>query len=144
MASNPGTPLLDGADHAILLATPPEVIAGSTRMNAGTAQKCAINMLSTLIGIRLGHAYDGLMVNVAADNEKLRGRAAGIVARAAGIPAGAGARLLAASGRGSQGGDPDGRRREGSCRGAGHLASHGRDVRASLALLSAKQGDKAG
>ena len=78
------------ADHAILLATPPEVIAGSTRMNAGTAQKCAMNMLSTLIGIRLGHGYDGLMVNVAADNEKLRGRAAGIVARAAGIPAGRG------------------------------------------------------
>jgi len=83
MASNAGTPLLEEADHPILLATPPEVIAGSTRMGAGTAQKCALNMLSTLIGIRLGHVHDGLMVNVAADNAKLRGRALGIVERAA-------------------------------------------------------------
>jgi N-acetylmuramic acid 6-phosphate etherase len=85
VANNPATPLLAAADHPVLLATPPEVIAGSTRMNAGTAQKCALNMLSTLIGIRLGHGYDGLMVNVRAENEKLRGRAAGIVARAAGV-----------------------------------------------------------
>jgi N-acetylmuramic acid 6-phosphate etherase len=85
IANNPATPLLAAADHPILLATPPEVIAGSTRMNAGTAQKCALNMLSTLIGIRLGHGYDGMMVNLRAENAKLRGRAAGIVARAAGV-----------------------------------------------------------
>jgi N-acetylmuramic acid 6-phosphate etherase len=85
MASNAGTPLLDEADHPVLLATPPEVIAGSTRMNAGTAQKCALNMLSTLIGIRLGHAYEGLIVNVRAENAKLRSRAAAIVAKAAGV-----------------------------------------------------------
>ena len=85
MASNAGTPLLAEADHPVHLATPPEVIAGSTRMNAGTAQKCALNMLSTLIGIRLGHAYEGLMVNVRAENAKLRSRAAAIVAKAAGV-----------------------------------------------------------
>ncbi len=85
IASNAGTPLLTAADHPILLATPPEVIAGSTRMNAGTAQKCALNMLSTLIGVRLGHGHDGLMVNMRADNAKLRERAIGIVARAAGV-----------------------------------------------------------
>jgi N-acetylmuramic acid 6-phosphate etherase len=88
IASNAGTPLLKEADHPIHIATPPEVVAGSTRMNAGTAQKCALNMLSTLIGIRLGHAYDGLMVNLRADNAKLRGRAVAIVGRAAGVDAG--------------------------------------------------------
>lgn len=86
LASNPGTPLLVEAHHPILLATPPEVIAGSTRMNAGTAQKCALNMLSTLVGIRLGHVYQGMMVNLRADNAKLRGRAVGMVARACRMP----------------------------------------------------------
>lgn len=85
MASNAGTPLLVDADIAVLLATPPEVIAGSTRMNAGTAQKCALNMLSTLIGIRLGHVHDNLMVNVRVENEKLRRRAIGIIMRVTGV-----------------------------------------------------------
>ena len=67
------------ADVAVLLDAGPEVISGSTRMGAGTAQKAALNMLSTLVGVRLGHVYDGLMVNVKADNDKLRGRAARIV-----------------------------------------------------------------
>jgi len=82
IACNADTPLLTGADIAVLLATPPEVVAGSTRMNAGTAQKCALNMLSTLVGIRLGGVYDGLMVNVETGNAKLRARAVGIVAKA--------------------------------------------------------------
>lgn len=83
LACNPGTPLLAEARHPILLATPAEVIAGSTRMGAGTGQKCALNALSTLIGIRLGHGYAGLMVNMRPDNAKLRRRAVAIVARAA-------------------------------------------------------------
>ena len=58
---------------AVLLDAGPEVISGSTRMGAGTAQKVALNMLSTLIGVKLGHVYDGLMVNLRADNDKLRG-----------------------------------------------------------------------
>lgn len=87
IAGNEGTPLLTEADHPILLATPPEVIAGSTRMNAGTAQKCALNMLSTLIGLRLGHGHDGLMVNMRVENEKLRERAVAVVMRAAGVDA---------------------------------------------------------
>lgn len=81
IAGNPDTPLLAEADIAVLLAAGPEVISGSTRMGAGTAQKAALNMLSTLIGVRLGHVHDGLMVNVKADNEKLRGRAARIIMR---------------------------------------------------------------
>lgn len=85
IAGNPATPLLAEADVAILLATGAEVISGSTRMAAGTAQKAALNMLSTLIGVRMGHVHDNLMVNVTADNAKLVLRATGIVARAAGV-----------------------------------------------------------
>ena len=72
------------ADVGIVLATPPEMIAGSTRMGAGTAQKIALNMFSTLVAIHLGHVHDGYMVNLRADNIKLRGRAARIVAAIAG------------------------------------------------------------
>ncbi|MCV2877713.1 N-acetylmuramic acid 6-phosphate etherase [Sedimentimonas flavescens] len=83
IANNGDTPLLNLAHHAILLPTPPEVLSGSTRMGAGTAQKIALNMLSTLMALELGHVYDGMMVNLRADNIKLRARAAGIVAQAA-------------------------------------------------------------
>lgn len=84
IAGNAGAPLLSIADIPVLLNAGPEVISGSTRMGAGTAQKAALNMLSTLIGVKLGHVYDGLMVNVKADNEKLRGRSARIVSRITG------------------------------------------------------------
>ncbi len=79
IANNANSELLNLSVHAILLETPPEVISGSTRMGAGTAQKIALNMLSTLMALKLGHVYDGMMVNLRADNEKLRNRAAGIV-----------------------------------------------------------------
>ncbi|MFV0361090.1 N-acetylmuramic acid 6-phosphate etherase [Tropicimonas sp.] len=85
IANNEGAPMFDGADVAILLATPPEVIAGSTRMGAGTAQKVALNVMSTLMGVALGHVHDGMMVNLRADNAKLRQRAAGMVARIAAV-----------------------------------------------------------
>ena len=83
IANNAGTPLLTLADVAICLPTPPEVLAGSTRMGAGTAQKAALNMISTLAGVRLGHVHDGQMVNLRVDNTKLRARATRIVARVA-------------------------------------------------------------
>ena len=79
LANNAETPLLQNADVAIFLPTPPEVIAGSTRMGAGSAQKVALNIISTLMAMELGHVHDGHMVNVVADNEKLRQRAQGIV-----------------------------------------------------------------
>ena len=79
ISNNRGAPLFDRVDVAICLPTPPEVIAGSTRMGAGTAQKIALNMLSTMMAVRLGHVHDGYMVNVVADNLKLQGRAKGIV-----------------------------------------------------------------
>lgn len=87
IAGNTNALLFGHADVAVLLDAGPEVISGSTRMGAGTAQKAALNMLSTLIGVRLGHVYDGLMVNLKADNDKLRGRAARIVTTITGASA---------------------------------------------------------
>jgi len=83
IANVPDSALLRLADIAILLDTGAEVIAGSTRMGAGTAQKIALNMLSTLMAMQLGHVQDGFMVNLTADNTKLRARARHIVARLA-------------------------------------------------------------
>jgi len=88
LANNPNTALLDLADVAICLATPPEMIAGSTRLGAATAQKAALNIMSTLMGIDLGHVHRGMMVNVVADNAKLVERAAAIVSRIAGVSVG--------------------------------------------------------
>lgn len=79
LANNAGVPLFDLVDVAICLPTPPEVIAGSTRMGAGTAQKIALNMLSTMMAVHMGHVHDGFMVNLVADNIKLQGRARRIV-----------------------------------------------------------------
>ncbi|WP_373413480.1 N-acetylmuramic acid 6-phosphate etherase [Ensifer aridi] len=94
MANNAGAALFDGADVAILLQTPPEVVSGSTRMGAGTAQKIAFNMFSTLVGIHLGHVLDGHMVNLRADNIKLRGRAIRIVSDVTGVGAAEAGRLI--------------------------------------------------
>jgi N-acetylmuramic acid 6-phosphate etherase len=98
LANNPGTPLLEKADVAVLIETPPEIIAGSTRMGAGTAQKIALNMLSTLAAIHLGHVHDGYMVNLVADNAKLRRRAQRIVAAVTGSAPDEAAGLLEKSG----------------------------------------------
>jgi N-acetylmuramic acid 6-phosphate etherase len=84
IANNPGAPLLTEADHPILLATGPEPIAGSTRMNAGTAQRIALNLLSTLVMIRLGRIYRGMMVEVQASNAKLAKRREKMVAELTG------------------------------------------------------------
>ncbi len=86
IANNPGAALFAHADIQVCIATPPEVVAGSTRLGAGTAQKVALNLMSTLMGIALGHVYQGEMVNVVADNAKLVRRSARMVARIAGVP----------------------------------------------------------
>jgi N-acetylmuramic acid 6-phosphate etherase len=75
----PGSPLGAAADVAIEIETGPEVIAGSTRLKAGTAQKVTLNMVSTAVFTKLGHTYKGRMVGVVGANEKLRGRAARMV-----------------------------------------------------------------
>jgi N-acetylmuramic acid 6-phosphate etherase len=74
VANNRDTPLLSDAEHGIFLDTGAEPIAGSTRMNAGTAQRITLSLLSTLVMIRLGHVYRGLMVDVQAANTKLTRR----------------------------------------------------------------------
>lgn len=81
IANNPDTPLLREADHGIWLDTGPEAIAGSTRMKAGTAQKITLNLLSSLVMIRLGRVFDGLMVDVQATNSKLVRRAEDMLMR---------------------------------------------------------------
>jgi N-acetylmuramic acid 6-phosphate etherase len=71
IVNNPDTPLLTEADHGIWLDTGPEAIAGSTRLKAGTAQKITLNLLSSLLMIRLGRVYDGHMVDMQPTNRKL-------------------------------------------------------------------------
>ena len=88
IANVPGSPLLQKADAPVLLDTGAEIVAGSTRLGAATAQKVALNLISVLLGVTLGHVHDGMMVNVVADNAKLRDRAARIVARVAGVDTG--------------------------------------------------------
>ena len=79
IANNASTPLLEAADHAIYLGTGGEIISGSTRMKAGTAQKAAVNIISTTLMLRLGKVYRGQMVDMVVSNMKLQRRAAGIV-----------------------------------------------------------------
>jgi N-acetylmuramic acid 6-phosphate etherase len=79
IANSPGAPLLAACDHAILIETGAEPIAGSTRLKAGTSQKVVLNLLSTLIMVRLGRVWRGQMVDMVARNEKLRRRAVRMV-----------------------------------------------------------------
>ena len=71
IANNPDTAILKEAHHPIWLDTGAEPIAGSTRMNAGTAQRITLNVFSSLVMVLLGRVYDGLMVDLQAVNEKL-------------------------------------------------------------------------
>lgn len=83
IACNPDAPLLRVGDLAVLLDTGPEAVAGSTRLKAGTAQKAALNLLSTTLMIRLGRVYRGLMVEMQATNAKLKRRATRMLMRLA-------------------------------------------------------------
>jgi N-acetylmuramic acid 6-phosphate etherase len=75
IANNPDTAILQAAEFPILLKTGSEVLAGSTRMKAGTAQKATLNLISTGIMLAQGRVYKGLMVNMQTSNAKLRKRA---------------------------------------------------------------------
>lgn len=94
----PGSQLGQAADIKIEVETGPEVIAGSTRLKAGTVQKVILNMISTGTFTRLGHTYRGRMVNVVATNDKRRARAARLVAELGGTSIELAARALAESG----------------------------------------------
>lgn len=88
LANDPDAPLLAICEHPILLRTGPEVLAGSTRMAAGTAQKIALTLLSTALMVENGKVFRGRMVDMRATNDKLRRRAERIVREVTGADAG--------------------------------------------------------
>jgi N-acetylmuramic acid 6-phosphate etherase len=99
ISSTPDSELARVVDIAITPLTGPEVIAGSTRMKAGTATKLVLNMISTAVMIRLGYVYGNLMVNVEPSNTKLEDRAHRIIAEAAGVDYARASELLHEAGR---------------------------------------------
>ncbi|MET0909125.1 MAG: N-acetylmuramic acid 6-phosphate etherase, partial [Ilumatobacteraceae bacterium] len=98
ISCNPAAELSRRVDHPIELVTGPEVIAGSTRLKAGTAQKVVLNLFSTIAMVRLGKTFGNLMVDVRATNVKLRDRARRIVVDATAVDADAAAQALETAG----------------------------------------------
>ena len=98
ITSNAGSKISCAADIAIDVDTGAEVVTGSTRMKAGTAQKLILNMLSTGVMIRLGHVYENMMINLKPSNIKLKARMVGIVREITGLDADSAERLLEESG----------------------------------------------
>ena len=94
ISCSPGAPILDMAQIGIGVDVGPEVIAGSTRMKAGTAQKMILNMLSTASMIKLGKVYGNLMVDLKVTNQKLADRAGRLVMQLTGLDERAAKRLL--------------------------------------------------
>jgi N-acetylmuramic acid 6-phosphate etherase len=92
---NPRSPLAEGAEIAIVPEVGPEVIAGSTRMKGGLAQKMVLNLLSTTVMVRLGHVDGNLMTHMVPVSEKLRDRGLRIVMSLSGLDRDAAANLLA-------------------------------------------------
>lgn len=120
------SPLAAAADMTIVLASGREPIAGSTRMKAGTAQKIALNTLSTAVMVKLGKVYGNLMVDVAATNEKLRKRAVRLVRTIASVDEDRARELLDQSG--------------GSVKVAVVIAARGVDAMQARALLEERNG----
>jgi N-acetylmuramic acid 6-phosphate etherase len=98
ITSNPRTPITRVAQISIVTPTGPEVITGSTRMKAGTAQKLVLNMLSTAVMVRLGRVYDNWMIGVALTNHKLQARGLRILMEASGAGVAESTRALRQSG----------------------------------------------
>ena len=99
ITSNPRGPMRRLADVAIVPTVGPEVVAGSTRMKSGTAQKLVLNMLSTATMVRLGRVFSHWMIHLQMTNEKLQKRGRDILAEATGASSAAAARTLEESGR---------------------------------------------
>ncbi|HSR51291.1 MAG TPA: N-acetylmuramic acid 6-phosphate etherase [Acidobacteriota bacterium] len=95
---NPGGEIVQIADIAIVADTGAEVVAGSTRLKAATAQKTILNMISTLVMTRLGHVYGNWMINISPSNRKLTARRLEIVREAAGVSQERAAQLLEEAG----------------------------------------------
>ncbi|WP_246957644.1 N-acetylmuramic acid 6-phosphate etherase [Brachybacterium sp. Marseille-Q7125] len=94
ISANPQAPLAELADHPILLAVGPEVVTGSTRMKAGTAQKLTLNALSTAMMVRLGTTFGNLMIDVRPTNAKLVARTVRMLVQATGVDAARAAEVL--------------------------------------------------
>lgn len=94
ISNNAGALLSETADHSIVAVTGSEIVGGSTRMKAGTAQKIILNLISTAIMIRLGLVYEGRMVAMRISNAKLQQRGCQMVEDIAGVDADAAARAL--------------------------------------------------
>jgi N-acetylmuramic acid 6-phosphate etherase len=99
ISCTPDSELSRAVDYPMEPKPGPEVLAGSTRLRAGTATKLALNMISTAAMIRLGHVYGNLMVNVQPNNEKLAARARSIIQQATGVSTERAAELIDAAGR---------------------------------------------
>jgi N-acetylmuramic acid 6-phosphate etherase len=98
VSCNAGTPLSAAVEHPVEVLVGPEVVAGSTRLKAGTAQKLVLNMISTITMVQLGKTYGNLMVDLNASNAKLRDRAIRMVSTVTGVPPERAAEALEASG----------------------------------------------
>ncbi|KGN38038.1 N-acetylmuramic acid 6-phosphate etherase [Knoellia subterranea] len=98
VTANPGAELTAYADHVLAAETGPEILTGSTRLKAGTAQKLILNGFSTAVMIRLGRTWSNLMVDVVATNAKLRGRTIRILQEATGVDEGTARTTLDAAG----------------------------------------------
>ena len=98
VSSNPSSPIGGAVDIDLALATGPEVITGSTRLKAGTAQKLVLNGFSTALMVALGRTWSNLMVSVVATNDKLRERSVRILVDATGLDADAARAALADAG----------------------------------------------
>jgi N-acetylmuramic acid 6-phosphate etherase len=98
ITSNEHMPMTQVADILIGVNVGPEVLTGSTRLKAGTAQKMVLNMLSTAVMVRLGHAYENLMIDAVMSNKKLQGRAVRILMEASGRGVSESERALRAAG----------------------------------------------
>jgi len=127
ITSTPGSPLARDTDIPIVLETGPEVILGSSRMKAGTAQKLALNTISTGIMIQLGKVYSNLMIEMPATNAKLRNRAVAMVELISGVSRAVALEALEASG--------------GSVKHAIVIASRKVDAAAAKQLLDAQDGN---
>ncbi len=136
LACNAGTPLEQAVDIIIAPVVGPEVIAGSTRLKAGTAQKMVLNMLSTGSMILLGKTFGNLMVDVQASNHKLRLRALGIVQQATGLGQEAAEALLAACNGEAKTAILAGRANIAPALARERLAAHGNNLRAALESVS--------
>ena len=98
LTANPDSPMRGMVDVEIAVNVGPEILAGSTRLKAGTAQKLVLNMLSTATMVKLGRVFSGFMVHVEMKNEKLRERGRSIVVKATGVDPVTAARAMEASG----------------------------------------------